>query len=156
LRGHGLAFHLIDDPRVPTANNSNASEIKTWTINDGKVMAAIVNSIKPSMIMSLYLFKTAKAMWFYLQKRYVQDSGALLHTLMQKIHLIEQHDLSIDEYYSAFDRLMGPLMSMVPSCTADECTAHKLLKKSSHIDLLWVSGQILRLFVPSCFIDLQV
>jgi hypothetical protein len=124
LRGHGLAFHLIDDPPLLTANNSNASEIKTWTINDGKVMAAIVNSVKPSMIMSLSSFKTAKAMWFYLQKRYVQDSGALLHTLMQKIHLIEQHDLSIDEYYSTFDRLMGPLMSMVPSCTG-----HKFIEK---------------------------
>jgi hypothetical protein len=45
-------------------------------------MADIVNSVKPSMIMSLSSFKTAKAMWFYLQKRYVQDSGALLHTLM--------------------------------------------------------------------------
>jgi hypothetical protein len=76
------------------------------------------------MIMSLSSFKTAKAMWFYLQKRYVQDSGALLHTLMQKIHLIEQHDLSIDEYYSTFDRLMGPLMSMVPSCTG-----HKFIEK---------------------------
>jgi hypothetical protein len=29
LRDHGLAFHLIDDPPEPTANNSNASEIKT-------------------------------------------------------------------------------------------------------------------------------
>jgi hypothetical protein len=77
-------------------------------------MAAIVNSVKQSMIMSLSSFKTANAMWCYLQKRYVQDSGALLHTLMQKIHLIEQNDLSIDAYYSAFDRLMGPLLSMVP------------------------------------------
>jgi hypothetical protein len=120
---------LIDGPPKPTANNSNASEIKTWAINDGKVMVPIVNSVKPSMIMSLYSFKTAKAMWSYLQKRYVQDSGALLHTLTQKIHLIEQHDLSIDEYYSTFDRLMGPLMSMVPSCTADECTAYKFIEK---------------------------
>jgi hypothetical protein len=48
---------------------------------------------------------------------------------MQKIHLIEQHDMSIDEYCSAFDRLMGPLMSMVPSCTSDECTAHKFIEK---------------------------
>jgi hypothetical protein len=82
LRGHGLAFHLIDDPPAPTAYYSNAFEIKTWTINDGKVMAAIVNSVMPSMIMSLSSLKTAKAMWFYLQKRYVQGSGALLHTLI--------------------------------------------------------------------------
>jgi hypothetical protein len=68
-------------------------------------------------------------MWSYLQKRYVQDSGALLHTLMQKIHLIEQNDMSIDEYYSAFDRLMGPLLSMVPQYTATECPSQKFIEK---------------------------
>ena len=56
MRGHGLAFHLIDDPPVPTANNSNAAEI-----NDGKVMAAIVNSVKPSMIMSLFFIQDCKS-----------------------------------------------------------------------------------------------
>jgi hypothetical protein len=60
LRGHGFAFHLLDDPPEPTVNPSNASEIKIWTINDGKVMATIVNSVKPSMIMNLSSFKTAK------------------------------------------------------------------------------------------------
>jgi hypothetical protein len=92
-------------------------------------MAAIVNSVKEYMIMSLSSFKTAKSMWSYLQKRYVQDSGALLHTLMQKIHLTEQNDMSIDEYYSAFDHLMNPLISMVPQCTSDECPAYKFIEK---------------------------
>jgi hypothetical protein len=58
LRGHGLLFHLTDDP--PATTTSNASEIKTWTINDGKVMTVIVNSVKQSIIMSLSSFKTAK------------------------------------------------------------------------------------------------
>jgi hypothetical protein len=57
LRGHGLAFHLTGDP--PARTTSNASEIKTWNINDGKVMVAIVNSVKESIIMSLSSFKTA-------------------------------------------------------------------------------------------------
>jgi hypothetical protein len=52
-----------------TDNNNNASEIKTWNIDDGKVMAAIVNSVKQSIIMSLSPFKTTKPMWSYLQKR---------------------------------------------------------------------------------------
>jgi hypothetical protein len=29
LRGHDLLFHLTNDPRAATANNSNAFEIKT-------------------------------------------------------------------------------------------------------------------------------
>jgi hypothetical protein len=48
---------------------------------------------------------------------------------MQKIHLIEQNDLSIDEYYSAFDRLMGPLVSMVPQCIANDCPSYKFIEK---------------------------
>jgi hypothetical protein len=46
---------------------------------------------------------------------------------MQKIHLIEQSDLSIDEYYFAFDCLMSPLISMVPQCTSDECPSYKFI-----------------------------
>uniref|UniRef100_J3L5P4 Retrotransposon Copia-like N-terminal domain-containing protein n=1 Tax=Oryza brachyantha TaxID=4533 RepID=J3L5P4_ORYBR len=82
LRGYGLAFHLTDDPPEPTTNNSNAADIKTWKINDGK-----------------------------------------------KIHSVQHNDMTIDEYYSAFERLMGPLLSMVPQCTANECKAHKFIEK---------------------------
>jgi hypothetical protein len=115
LRGHGLHFHLTEDSPILAADRSNAAAIKTWQINDGKVIATMVNSTKPTMIMSLSKFTTAKAIWSHLKDRFVQDSGALLHTLMQQTHMIEQHDMSIDEYYSAFDRLMSALTSMVPA-----------------------------------------
>ena len=88
-RGHGLYFHLTDDPPTLNSNNSNAAAAKTWEINDGKVMAAMVNSVKQTMIMSLRKFKQAKPMWSYLKDRYVQESGALQHTLMQQLHVIE-------------------------------------------------------------------
>jgi hypothetical protein len=81
------------------------------------------------MIMSLSKYKTAKAIWSCLKGRYVQDSGALLHALMQQTHVIEQQDMSVDEYYLAFGRLMGSLTSMVPVCTAADCPAHKFIKK---------------------------
>jgi hypothetical protein len=86
-------------------------------------MAAMVNSVKQTMIMGLRKFKQAKPMWGYLKQRYVQDSahsGALQHTLMQQVHVIEQKDMSIDEYYSTFDRLLSSLICMVPQCTAAE------------------------------------
>jgi hypothetical protein len=129
LRGHGLYSHLTDNPPELKSDGSNASAVTTWQTNDGKVMAAMVNSTKPSMIMSLRKFKTAKAIWSALKKRYVQDSSALLHNLMQQIHDIEQAaDMSIDDYYSAYDRLMGSLISMVPDCTAADCPAHKFIE----------------------------
>jgi hypothetical protein len=76
-------------------------------------MAAMVNSTKLTMITSLSKFTTAKAIWSHLKDRFVQDSGALLHTLMQQIHVIEQHDMTIDKYYFAFDRFMSALTSIV-------------------------------------------
>jgi len=118
-------------------------------------MAAMVNSTKQSMIMSLSKCKTAKAIWSCLKARYVQDSGALLHTLMQQTHVIEQQDMSVDEYYSAFGRLMGSLTSMMPECTADDCPAHKFIEKFL-IVLSWVSEQNLIPYVLGCFMILPL
>jgi hypothetical protein len=129
LKGHGLLFHLTDAAPVLADGHRNAADIKTWQLNDGKVMAAMVNNVKPSMIISLSKFKTAKAIWSHLKERFVQDNGALLHTLMQQTHVIEQNDMSIDEYYSTFDRLMSASTSMVPTCNADTCPAHKFIEK---------------------------
>ncbi|RLM87458.1 uncharacterized protein C2845_PM04G15860 [Panicum miliaceum] len=92
-------------------------------------MAAMVNSVKQSMIMSLRKFKTAKAIWSHLKERNVQDSGALLHTHMQQTHAIEHNDMTIDEYYPAFDHLVGSLTSMIGDCTTDNCPAHQFIEK---------------------------
>jgi hypothetical protein len=37
--------------------------------------------------------------------------------------------MSIDEYYLAFDRLVGTLTSMVPTCTSVPCLAHQFIEK---------------------------
>lgn len=58
-----------------------------------------------------------------------KDNGALLHTLMQQTHVIEQNDMTIDEYYSASDRLMSALLSMVPACATNPCPAHQFIEK---------------------------
>jgi len=117
LRGHGLASHLTDDPPTDKSEDgSGAAAVTTWTKDDGRIMSAIVTSMKPSLMMSLEHHQSAKEMWDYLQGRYVQNSGALLLTLMQGLHDLQQNEMSIEEYYTAFDRLMGPFLSMVPKC----------------------------------------
>ena len=60
------------DPPTLKIDGSNATAVKSWEINDGKVMAAMVNSVKQTMIMSLRKFKQAKPMWSYLKACYVQ------------------------------------------------------------------------------------
>jgi hypothetical protein len=92
-------------------------------------MVAMVNSTKPSMIMSLSKFTTTKVIWLHLKDRFVQDSGALLHTLVQQTHIIEQNDMFVDEYYSAFDRVMSAMVSMVRACTVDPYPTHTFIEK---------------------------
>ena len=48
--------------------------------------------------MNLEHHETAKDMWDYLQGRYIQNSGALLPTLMQGLHELQQRDMYIEEY----------------------------------------------------------
>jgi len=118
LGGYGLVTHLIGTCPTATSDGSNSAAITTWLNDDGRVKSAIVTSMKPSLMMSLQPYKTAKEMWDYLQKRYVQVSGAHLHTLMQGLRGLQQDELSIDDYYAAFDCFMGPVLSMVPASTA--------------------------------------
>ena len=54
-------------------------------------------------MMSLAPFQTAKEMWDYLQKSFVHVSGAHLHTLMQGLRGLQQDDMTIDDYYNAFN-----------------------------------------------------
>lgn len=126
LRGHGLASHLTDDPPVDKSKDGSSAAVTAWTNDDGHVRSAIVTSMKPSLIMSLEYHKTAKEMWDYLQGRYIQNSGALLLTLMQGLHELQRNEMSIEEYY-AFDQVMGPFLSMVPKCEAgcSGCCAKK-------------------------------
>jgi hypothetical protein len=48
---------------------------------------------------------------------------------MQQIHVIAQNDMSIDKYYSAFDRLMSALISMVPNCPTASCPAYTFIER---------------------------
>ncbi|KAK3122942.1 hypothetical protein QOZ80_8AG0620760 [Eleusine coracana subsp. coracana] len=81
-------------------------------------MSAIVTSMNQSLIMSLEHHQTAKEMWDYLQQRYVHDNGAHLHNLMQGLCGLSA-TRSLDEYYTYFERLMGPVLWKVPSSTVD-------------------------------------
>jgi hypothetical protein len=102
MRGHGLASHLTGAPPVDKSRVGSR--------------AAAVTSMKPCLIMSLEHHESAKEMWDYLQGRYIQNSGTLLLTLLQGLHELQQNDISIEEYCTAFDLVMGPFLSMVPKC----------------------------------------
>ena len=63
LRGHGHASHLTDAPPTgKSKDGSGAAAVTAWTNDDGRIMSAIVTSMKPSLIMSLEHHQSAREM----------------------------------------------------------------------------------------------
>ncbi|CAO2205566.1 unnamed protein product [Urochloa humidicola] len=112
LKYGGSASHLTDGP--PVATDSNAKDVQAWHLADDRVMAIICMSTDLSIRSCLEDHKTAKEMWTYLQSRYQQSSSALRYSLRQNLQHLQQQDMSIEEYYVAFNKLSSQIDSMVP------------------------------------------
>ncbi|CAN6351547.1 unnamed protein product [Urochloa humidicola] len=116
----GSASHLTDGP--PASTTANEKEVQAWHLADDRVMAIICMSTDLSIRSCLEDHKTTKEMWDYLQGRYQQSSSALRYSLRQNIHHLQQQDMSIEEYYIAFNKLSSQVDSMVPK-PASLCAA---------------------------------
>jgi hypothetical protein len=103
----GLALHLTDDP--PDADDKDA---KAWRLNDGHVMATICMSIDQDIRTCLEEHTTTKEMWAYLEGKYQQSSSALHYSIRQRLHHLQQQDMSVDEYHTTFTKLH----SLIPWC----------------------------------------
>ncbi|KAH0655399.1 hypothetical protein KY285_030281 [Solanum tuberosum] len=64
--------HIDGSDPSPT----DATKLGEWKIKDAQVMTWILGSIDPLIVLNLRAYKTAKAMWDYLQKVYNQDNSA--------------------------------------------------------------------------------
>ncbi|CAL4970183.1 unnamed protein product [Urochloa decumbens] len=111
LKYGGSASHLTDPPPASTSDNQ---EVEARHLADDRVMAIICMSTDLSIRSSLEDHKTAKEMWDYLQGRYQQSSSALRYSLRQNLHHLQQQDMSIEEYYIAFNKTSSQIDSMIP------------------------------------------
>jgi hypothetical protein len=112
LKYGGSASHLTNAP--PAAASTNDKEIKAWRLTDDRVMAIICMSTVLSIRSCLEDHKSAKEMWYYLQSRYQQSSSALRYSLRQNLQHLQQQNVSIEEYYAAFNKISSQIASMVP------------------------------------------
>ena len=122
LKWGGSASHLTDAP--PAATATNEKETQAWNLTDDRVMAIICMSTDLSIRSCLEDHKTAKEMWDYLQSRYQQSSSALRYSLRQNLQHLQQQNMSIEEYYAAFNKISSQIASMVPkpSSLCTTCT----------------------------------
>lgn len=82
-------------------------------VKDARVMTWILGSTEPLIVLNLKPYKTAKAMWDYLQKVYNQDNSARRFQLEHDIATYSQGGLSVQDYFSGFQNLWAEFADIV-------------------------------------------
>lgn len=89
------------------------TKLGQWKVKDARMMTWILGSIDPLIVLNLRPYKTAKAMWDYLQKVYNQDHSARGFQLKYEIANYSQGGLSIQDYFSGFQNLWSEFTDIV-------------------------------------------
>ncbi|KAF3635235.1 putative disease resistance protein RPM1-like [Capsicum annuum] len=92
---------------------TDPTKLGEWKIKDSRVMTWLLGSIDPLIVLNLRPYKTAKAMWDYLQRVYKQDNSARRYHLEYEIANYSQEDLSIQDYFSGFKNLWAEFTDIV-------------------------------------------
>ncbi|KAH0648567.1 hypothetical protein KY285_033815 [Solanum tuberosum] len=128
VTGKELWGHIDGSDPAPT----DATKLGEWKIKDARVMTWILGSIDPLIVLNLRPYKTAKAMWDYLQKVYNQDNSARRFQLeyeianysqgvIQAVHEQSKRDQFLMKLRSDFESVRSNLMNRDPSPSLDVC-----------------------------------
>jgi hypothetical protein len=109
VMGKELWVHIDGSDPAPT----ETKDLAKWNVKDAHVMSWILGSVDPLIVLNLRPYKSAKTMWEYLLKVYHQDNTARRFQLEYEIANYTQGNLSIEEYFSGFQNLLGEFSNMV-------------------------------------------
>ncbi|XXG51957.1 hypothetical protein AAC387_Pa03g0404 [Persea americana] len=116
VEGKGLLGYLDGTTQKPTTildttakdGASTASKtvdekaVATWNQNNAKVVTWILNSVDPSLSLSLQAFTKASDMWNHMKKLYHQTNKARRFHLDTELAKYCQNDKTVQQYYSGF------------------------------------------------------
>ena len=109
VKGKELWGHI--DGSVPAPQGTEA--LSKWEIHDARVMTWLLSSVESHLVLNLRLYKTAAAMWTYLNTVYNQDNSAKRFHLEYEMTNFTQGSLSIEEYFSGFQTLWADYCDIV-------------------------------------------
>jgi len=109
VTGKELWGHIDGSDPTPT----DPTKLDQWKVKDARVMTWLLGSIDPLIVLNLRPYKTAKAMWDYLQKVYNQDHSARRFQLEHEIAMYSQGGLSVQDYFSGFQNLWAEFTDIV-------------------------------------------
>ena len=115
VQGNELWGHLDGTTAKPT----DPTKAVEWEAKDARIKSWILQTMEPTIAVTLRPYKTAKAMWDYLKKVYRQTSAARRFQLEYDISNYTQGNLSIQEYYTGFVMLWTEYTDLVYASVPD-------------------------------------
>ena len=109
VKGKELWGHI--DGSVPAPQGAEA--LSKWEIHDARVMTWLLSSVESHLVLNLRPYKTAAAMWTYLNTVYNQDNSAKRFHLEYEMANFTQGSLSIEEYFSGFQNFWADYCDIV-------------------------------------------
>ena len=109
VKGKELWGHIDGSVLAP----QGAEALSKWEIHDARVMTWLLSSVESHLILNLRPYKTAAAMWTYLNTVYNQDNSAKRFHLEYEMANFTQGSLSIEEYFSGFQTLWADYCDIV-------------------------------------------
>ena len=109
VKGIELWGHI--DGSVPAPQGAEA--LSKWEIHDARVMTWLLSLVESHLVLNLRPYKTAAAMWTYLNTVYNQDNSAKRFHLEYEMANFTQGSLSIEEYLSGFQTLWADYCDIV-------------------------------------------
>jgi len=111
VKGKELWDHV--DGTDPTPNKTTHKEAHAkWEAKDAHIMAWIIGSVDPNIVLKLRPFTTTAKMWEYLEKYYSQNNGARRFRLEHEIAVFQHESLSNFEFYSHFMNLWAEYLAL--------------------------------------------
>ena len=66
----------VDDTSSAPNNENQSNEYVEWEVKDAQIMAWIIGSVDPHIVLNLRPFNTADKIWVYLKKIYNHNNTA--------------------------------------------------------------------------------
>lgn len=139
----GWSFHLqhfvegkglVEFLHGTTTEPKDAEERHTWSQNNSKVVTWILNSIDPSISLSLHSYKKASEMWTHLKTLYHQTNKARKYYIDTELAKYSQGDKSVQQYYNGFLTLWNEKDSMILENVSSTAHAEVIkVQEESHI-----------------------
>lgn len=134
VKGKDLWGH-VDSTNSAPDKATKKEEYAKWEVKDAQVMAWIIGSVDPTIVLNLRPFNTAAKMWTYLKKIYSQNNTARRFQLEHDIAIFQQESLSISEFYSHFINLWTEYTDIVyEDLSADAQTTVRKVHETTQRD----------------------